>query len=138
MPSRCPVKTPAGLSLAFKQRLSHTYIKLFTIQNYMYIILEGRGYLPQAAKVGRWWSNFVVYGRNCNCPCRFAWKRELIPNTNTIYECKSYLTVSIITPRINEMATFISKTYSVHIRLQHKIQSFKQSVVSFNWNHHFA
>lgn len=33
-----------------------------------------------------------------------------------------YLTESIITPRINKMATFIGKTNSVHIRLHNKYQ----------------
>jgi len=41
----------------------------------------------------------------------------------SILWCRTNLAETIITPRVNKMASFISKTYSVHITLRHRMKT---------------
>ena len=47
-----------------------------------------------------------------------SWQKRKV-----ILWCRTNLAETIITPRVNKMASFISKTYSVHIRLRHKMKT---------------
>lgn len=93
MPSRCPTRTPAGFPFAIKQRLSHTYIKLYVIMDSLKQIIS-------------------------------------ITIEGCLYEHLPYLTKTVITPRINKMATFISKAYCINIGLQHKLEKENFSTLS--------